>query len=692
MALLGILGALVGAGAGAAGAVGGAVARGGAAVGSGVAKTGAEVAGGVAKGVSGGQKFSPATGKPLQGGFVDTIKEALGKGEKGALSEFEQRQMKMWDAEETTRKQRDRFTKQSVKHSNTMGAQMNKGMKKMGGAAGMMGISTSMSSLLRQSQLFTGLMGALFQVVGAFIDVLVAPFMPGLFKLVAMLAKGIPWAQKFAKLTFVVLDTLIGKPIMFIMRLIIGWYKIVFKLYGWVWGTLWKGVQWLFGKFGDLMKWLREFDLIKRINNALRAAWNFISNPGEWWSGPLHPLKKMFSVISGIIGFVVDIIKGVWNWLKELPFTIGEFFIGIKTKITEIWNGITGWLGEKFESVWEIIKNAADWIWGTMKTGWTVIENAASWIWGTLSDGWTAVKDSVSAVAANVALAWAWIGEKVKTAWNTLVDTVSSAWTWIGGGFKNAWTTLKDGLSWLWGTFKTAWEGMQTGLTWIGGGFKEAWITLKGWVGDVKDVLVDKVKRVVVWLWTTGKGIFIFYKDLLLKIGGYIIGGFFTIKDLVYKYIVQPLGNMWNWLTTKPWEFIKKAFGMFVDKIKAFFSFDWLKKGFNSVISAIMFLAEKMGDVSIIGYSPFEGMKTIAGALESLKFATPTGHPGGTSGGTTTFNVKIDTGYLGMPQKTSQQIFSDKHTQAKNVLNTIHLQTDVDTSANYSFSWASGME
>ena len=72
--------------------------------------------------------------------------------------------------------------------------------KIVGKGAGMMGISLSVSSLLRQSQLFTGLVGALFQVLGGFVDVILAPFMPYLFKVVSMLAQQIPtirkWAQK----------------------------------------------------------------------------------------------------------------------------------------------------------------------------------------------------------------------------------------------------------------------------------------------------------------------------------------------------------------------------------------------------------------------------------------------------------------------------------------------------------------
>ncbi len=67
---------------------------------------------------------------------------------------------------------------------------------------GMAGINLSVSSLLRQSQIFTGVMGALFQILGGFIDVLLAPFMPILSKVIQMLAGQIPRIRDLAQRGF----------------------------------------------------------------------------------------------------------------------------------------------------------------------------------------------------------------------------------------------------------------------------------------------------------------------------------------------------------------------------------------------------------------------------------------------------------------------------------------------------------
>ena len=74
---------------------------------------------------------------------------------------------------------------------------MAKGFKQaLSKKAGLVGINFGLASLLKQSQLFTGFIGSLFQIVGGFIDVLLAPFMPFAFKILGYVAKIIPFVQE----------------------------------------------------------------------------------------------------------------------------------------------------------------------------------------------------------------------------------------------------------------------------------------------------------------------------------------------------------------------------------------------------------------------------------------------------------------------------------------------------------------
>jgi len=70
--------------------------------------------------------------------------------------------------------------------------------KIIGKPLGLLGISTSISSLLRQSQIFTGSIGALLQMVGAFIDIMLAPFMPYFASLMEKMGDWIPKIQEFS--------------------------------------------------------------------------------------------------------------------------------------------------------------------------------------------------------------------------------------------------------------------------------------------------------------------------------------------------------------------------------------------------------------------------------------------------------------------------------------------------------------
>ena len=62
-----------------------------------------------------------------------------------------------------------------------------------------MGISTNMAGMLKQSQLFTGVVGSIYQIIGAFIDVSLAPLIPHIMPLIRKFARGIPtWAKWMA--------------------------------------------------------------------------------------------------------------------------------------------------------------------------------------------------------------------------------------------------------------------------------------------------------------------------------------------------------------------------------------------------------------------------------------------------------------------------------------------------------------
>jgi hypothetical protein len=66
-----------------------------------------------------------------------------------------------------------------------------------------MGIQVGVAGILKQSQIFTSTLGAMFQIFGAMVDVLLAPWLPVIIPMIRWMARGIP---KFARASEVAFD------------------------------------------------------------------------------------------------------------------------------------------------------------------------------------------------------------------------------------------------------------------------------------------------------------------------------------------------------------------------------------------------------------------------------------------------------------------------------------------------------
>ena len=114
-------------------------------------------------------------------------------------------------------------------------------LKRMAGKPlGIAGVSLSVGSLLKQSQLFTGILGSFFQVVGALIDSFLMPFMPFLFDQVAKLAGLAPKANEFGQLVYEKVEG-IGGNIMDVWKM----------LANVPWGDVWSAFKLFFSDMVD---------------------------------------------------------------------------------------------------------------------------------------------------------------------------------------------------------------------------------------------------------------------------------------------------------------------------------------------------------------------------------------------------------------------------------------------------------
>ena len=173
--------------------------------------------------------------------------------------------------------------------------------------AGLLGISLGVGSLLKQSQLFTGFVGAFFQIIGAFIDVLLAPLMPILFKGLVWIAKGIPYLQR-------AIDG------------VIGWVTRIWKMSDSFSEFLLRMVASLIAKIvGFLTSAKTWVGLGKAILGVfklgLKAVWSLSIYSVATKFGPVI-VKKLWELlpdsITGPISDMAGHVLNIWNWVTGI--------------------------------------------------------------------------------------------------------------------------------------------------------------------------------------------------------------------------------------------------------------------------------------------------------------------------------------------------------------------------------------
>jgi hypothetical protein len=113
--------------------------------------------------------------------------------------------------------------------------------KKTGGyVKNTLGINIGIASILKQSQIFTGTLGTIFQILGALVDVILAPFMPIIVAALKSMAKNIPEIQAKAQL-------IVGHIVKVVM---------------WLAGLVSTVRDKLAGKFGSVIKSILQYYLI----------------------------------------------------------------------------------------------------------------------------------------------------------------------------------------------------------------------------------------------------------------------------------------------------------------------------------------------------------------------------------------------------------------------------------------------
>ena len=208
------------------------------------------------------------------------------------------------------------------------------------------GLQFTMGAALKQSQVFTNFMGTIYQLVGALVDVILAPLLPLFFPLVRMLASAIPYIQVGMEKFMLWVESWMSDA----RALWDSWWPSIEKKWE-EFKAVWdEGIAsvlaWVTAQLWGAAKWVGEWVL----NTALPWLWEQIKGWGDsiwqWFQGLslrakgwiIQALMFGWNIITGV-GKVLWTFKGailkwlgksflrILGWAIKLPFKIaGSLF------------------------------------------------------------------------------------------------------------------------------------------------------------------------------------------------------------------------------------------------------------------------------------------------------------------------------------------------------------------------------
>ena len=190
------------------------------------------------------------------------------------------------------------------------------------------------------------------------------------------------------------------------------------------------------------------------------------------WDKILKFFKKFGLYMLGPIGWIIKLGRVVYeNWDKIKAF-IASVLSSIGETISSVWNSITSWFGQLWESIktlWDNIKNAVSnaisTIWENLKSMWNAIvgffEEYGLYLLGPIGwiikagmmiyENWDKIKAFIASVLSS-------IGETISSVWNfitsfitdiagAILNSLSTLWENVTAGFTNLLNSFKNIIS-----------------------------------------------------------------------------------------------------------------------------------------------------------------------------------------------------------------------------------------------------
>ncbi len=371
-----------------------------------------------------------------------------------------------------------------------------------------------------------------------------------------------------------------------------------------------------------VVKWIRDFlfrvlmlgifivaklleTFAKTIFNSFKTVFNIFKAVAGFIYDSLKPgLELIWTVIKAVFTPVVEVLKGVWQFIKWIydefgilgliltPFVaafelirralgiawnvakaffetfmvVGRIvFSLVKDLAKAIWDG----LGKVWDLIspivnkfWDGLKIAAEFVWGIIKSVGQGIWDALGWVWDKI--GLVAGKfwDGLKAVAQTV---W----DFLKTVGQGIWDGLGWIWDKIGGVAKAFWEGLKTAAQTVWDFLKTIGEGVWNAIGWV-------WDKIGGVASGAWDLIKSGAQIAWDFLKTVGEGVW----ENLGKIWDVISGTAQKLWDVItggWDQIGPVLEQIWSWL----WDGIKWAWDQLSQAVQ--FYWDLFKQFWGSI-------------------------------------------------------------------------------------------------------------
>lgn len=209
---------------------------------------------------------------------------------------------------------------------------------------------------------------------------------------------------------------------------------------------------WISGIFTGIATWVNT-NVIQPVVNFFVGLWTKLQ---EIWNTICNVVQVAFMFIGSIISAAVDIITlpfmFIWENCKQYVFTAWEW---IKEKVSAGINAIRtvvttvmNAIKSVFSKVWNAIKN-------TISTVVNAIKNTVSKVWNSIKSVTSSVFNSVKTVASNV---WNGIKNAISTVINGIKTKVSSVFNSVKSTVSSVFNGIKS-------TATSVWNGIKNAIT-----------------------------------------------------------------------------------------------------------------------------------------------------------------------------------------------------------------------------------